>query len=166
MKTFSSSYIGLKNRLEGNNVWAFLVELTVNANTTAFFTTHPETITHNNSVYMPIPMVVGGFEQASDGELPQTSIDVTNFRGLAYRFAKDNDLTLHPVTIKLVNTTLTNSGDWEAVNLQILGTIFSGEIARFTLGWNFNYDAMGPRGVWNRRDFPSIPFNWRRFASL
>lgn len=115
---------------------------------------------------MPIPMVIGEYEHASQGELPQVTIDVANYQGMAFRFAKDNDLTLNDVTIRFVNVSLTNSGAEDFLKMQVLGSIFTGEIGRFTLGYNFNYDAEGPRRTWNRNQFPSIPFNMRQFAII
>ena len=166
MRTFTSSYLALKNSLEGTRAWAHLIELEVNANTTAYFTTHSETLTHNGQVYMPIPAVIGEEAQSADGELPRLQIGVANYQGQAFKSARDNDLALNDVTIKFVNVSLTNSGDWDILKMQILGATFAEEAAQFTLGWNFNYDAEGPRRVWNRRDFPSIPFNWRRFSVI
>ena len=166
MQTFTSSFLALKNQLEGTRAWAHLIELTVNANTVAYFTTHPETLTHNGTIYQPIPAIIGEESQSIDGELPRLTVDVANFRGEAFRWARDNDLSLNNCVIKFVNISLTNSGDWSAATMQILGAGFSDEAARFTLGWNFNYDASGPRRQYNRRDFPSIPFNWRRFSSI
>ena len=143
-----------------------MIELTVNANTVAYMTTHPETLTHNGQIYFPIPAVIGEESQSIDGELPRLTVDVANYQGQAFRWARDNDLSLNNCVLKFVNVSLTNSGDWDAVTMQILGSGFSDEAARFSLGWNFNYDAAGPIRVWNRRQFPSIPFNWRRFSSL
>ena len=110
--------------------------------------------------------MIGEEVLSSDGELPRLTIGVANYKGQAFRFAKDNDLSLNNVTIKLVNVSLTNSGDWDAITMQVLGAVFSNEVGRFTLGWNFNYESTGPRRTWNRRDHPSIPFNWRRFAAI
>ena len=152
--------------MEGTRAWAHLVELTVNANTTAYFTSHPETLTHNGNTYMPVPMMIGEYEQSAGGELSQLSVDVANYQGMAFRFAKDNDLTLNNATIRFVNVSLTNSGAEEVVTLQILGSVFTDEIGRFMLGYNFNYDAQGPRRTWNRNQFPSIPYNMRHFAII
>jgi hypothetical protein len=144
-------------------VWADLIDLVVNPNTTAYFTTHPETFLYNNQTYIPIPMIIGTTEQMAAGELPNMNITVSNFKGLALRFAKDNDLALNDVTIRLVNTSLTTSGQEDLIRLQILGAVFADEGASFLLGYNFNYDAEGPRLTFNRRDFPSIPFNASKF---
>lgn len=164
MRQFVSSFTALKNQLEGTRAWAHLVELQVNANTTAYFTTSPETLTHNGNTYMPVPMMIGEYEQSAGNELPQLTIDVFNYRGMAFQFAKDNDLTLNNVTVRLVNVSLTNSGAEDFVTLQILGSVFAGEVGRFMLGYNFNYDAQGPRRTWNRNQFPSIPYGMRHFA--
>lgn len=129
-------------------------------------TTHPETLTHNSQVYFPIPAAIGENVMTADGELPTLNVDVANVRGDVFRYARDNDLSLNDCTIKFVNVSLTNSGDWDSIKMQVVGAGFAEEVARFTLGWNFNYDALGPRRVWNRRDYPSIPFSWRRWATL
>ena len=162
MKTFSSSFIALKNSLEGQ-VWAHLVELVVNTTSTAYFTSHPETLTYNGQTYMPVPLIVGEEEQSGDTQLAQMTIDVSNYKGMALRFAKDNDLSLNDVTVRLINTTLTTSGQDDNIRLQILGAIYTDEVARFMLGFNFTYDVDGPRQTWNRRDFPSMPFNAGKF---
>jgi hypothetical protein len=129
-------------------------------------TTHPETLTHNSQVYFPIPAMIGDETMAAEGELPRLNIDVANVRGDVFRYARDNDLSLNDCVIKFVNVFLTNSGDWDSIKMQVLGAGFAEEVARFTLGWNFNYDALGPRRVWNRRDYPSIPFAWKKWATL
>lgn len=160
--------LALKNQLEstGNGYWTHLVELVVNANTTALFTTSPETVTHNGSTYAPVLMSIGQEEQSADGELPRMTIDVWNYRGQVFRFAKDNDLSLNDVTIRLVHTSLTNSGAEDILRMQILGAAFVDEIGRFTLGYRFNYDAEGPSVVYDRTTFPSIPFNFRNYAII
>jgi len=166
MRTLTSSYIALKNQLEGETVWAHLLDIEVNPSTTARFTSHPETLTFNGQTYMPVPFTIGVEEQTLGNELPQLMVNVSNFQGMALRFAKDNDLSLRNVTVRLVNTTLTASGDDARTRLQILGSIFANEVATFMLGHNFNFDAEGPIRSFNRRDFPSIPFEQRRFSIL
>ena len=162
MKTFTTSFIFSKNQLEGQ-VWCDLVELVVNVNTTAYFTSFPETLTYDGRTYMPVPMIVTVPEQTADGDLPQMTIDVSNFKGLAFKFAKYNDLSLNNVTVRLINTSLTNSGQEDMIQLQILGATFANEVGRFVLGHNFNYDGEGPRLTYNRRDFPAIPYNPSKF---
>ena len=166
MKTFTTSFIAAKNALEGKAAWAHLVEIVVNANSTAFFTSHPETLTYNSQLYAPVPMSIGEEEQSSDGELPRLNINVSNLGGHAYRFAKDNDLSLNNVTIRLINTTLVASGNEDAVRMQVLGSTFVGELGTFILGLGFNYDAMGPRGTYDRTSYPTIPYNLRQFGIL
>ena len=156
--------MALKNSLEGERAWAHLVELVVNANTTAYMTSHPETVTHNGRTYAPVPMAIGPMESHATGQLPTMTVDVWNFQGYAFQYAKDNDLTLNDVTIRVVNLSLTTSGAEDSIKLQILGSAFTEEVGRFVLGHDFNYDAEGPRRTWNRRDFPSIPFNFRQYG--
>ena len=162
----TSSFLQLKNSLEGRNVWCHLIEIEVNASSTAYFTTAPDTVTYMARNYSPVPMHIGEIEITDAEELPQLSVDVVNFQGMAFRFAKDNDLSLNDVTIRLLNTTLTNSGADDAVRMQILGSVFTNEVGRFILGRNFSYEGMGPRRQYNRVDFPSIPYNMKRFAVI
>ena len=110
--------------------------------------------------------MVGPIEQQATGQLPTMTVDVWNFQGRAFQFAKDNDLSLNDVVIRMVNLSLTTSGAEDSIRLQILGSAFTDEVGRFTLGHDFNYDAEGPRIMWNRRDHRSIPFNFRQFAIL
>ena len=166
MKVFTSSFIAAKNQLEGDNVWAHLVELTVNVNTTARFTSCPETLTWNGNTYMPVPLFIGDEQMSGDGELPRLQMTVANFAGLTYKFAKDNDLSLQNTTIRFINTTLTASGNADSITMQILGSIFTGEIAVINLGWNFNYDAMGPRRIYDRTSYPTIPYNLKAFGVI
>ena len=156
----------MKNSIERDRPWAHLVELVVNANTTAYLTSHPETVTYNGQTYAPFPMFIGAEEQTADGQLPRMSVDVWNLRGETFRFAKDNDLSLNDCTIRLVNLTLTSSGQDDRVRLQVLGAAFVDEVGRFTLGYRFNYESEGPSMIYDRRTFPSIPFNFRSFALI
>lgn len=110
-----------------------------------------------------MPFLVGVIEQTADGQLPQLSIDVSNFQGLALKFAKDNDLSLNDVTVRLVNPTLTVSGADDFVRMQIQTAVFAEEVARFNLGFNFSWDAEGPRKSYNRKEFPNIPYNASKF---
>ena len=142
------------------------MDLTVATNSVAYFTTSPETHTWNSVVYAPVPMQIGAEEQAITGELPRLTVDVWNIDGQVFRYAKDNDLSLNDVTIRLVNTLLPDSGSEAQIRLQILGVGFVGELARFTLGHSTNFDFEGPKATWNRRDFPSIPFNFRSYAII
>ena len=152
----------MKNQLE-DTTWCHCVDLTINVNTTAHFTNLPDTFTYAGVTYAPVPFLVGAVDQTADGQLPSLSVDVSNFQGMALRFAKDNDLSLNDVTVRLVNPTLTVSGADDFVRMQILSAVFADEAARFNLGFNFNYDADGPRRTYNRRDFPNMPFNASKF---
>lgn len=111
-------------------------------------------------------MAIGPVEQQATGQLPTMSIDVWNFQGQAFQFAKDNDLSLNDVVIRVVNLSLTTSGAEDSIRLQILGSAFTDEVGRFTLGHDFSYDAEGPRRIFSRRDFPGIPFNFRAYGII
>jgi hypothetical protein len=162
MKTWTSSFLQLKNAME-DTTWCHCVDLVVNASTTAHFTNLPDTLTFNNVVYAAVPFLVGVSEQSGDGSLPQMTVDVSNFQGMALRFAKDNDLALNDVTIRLVNPSLTTSGQEDLIRLQVKNVVFADEAARFNLGFNFDMDQEGPRRTYNRREFPSIPHNASKF---
>lgn len=165
MRELTSQYIEAKNAQEGRT-WFHLVELVVNANTTAYFNSSPETVTWNAKTYAPVPMRFSPEEQTADGQLPGLAVDAANVGGQAFRFAKDNDLSFNDVTVRLVESSLTTSGNDIRITLQILGATFISDAARFSLGAGFNYDAEGPLRTWNRRDFPSIPLNFRNYAVL
>lgn len=111
-------------------------------------------------------MIIGPIETQATGQLPTMTVDVWNFQGMAFQFAKDNDLSLNDVTIRVVNLSLVSSGAEDNIKLQILGSAFTEEVGRFTLGHDFNYDAEGPCRIFNRRDFPSIPLSFRSYAIL
>lgn len=166
MRQLSSNFIREKNRLGEGSPWAHLVEVSLNVNTTAYLTTHPETLTWNNNTYMPVGMRISAEEQSGDGSLPRMQIDVANPVGSVFKFARENNLVLRDVTIRLINTSLTSSGDDTRVKMQILGSAFVEEQATFTLGFKFNFDAEGPLRVYNRRDHPMIPVNFRNYAIL
>lgn len=142
------------------------MELVVNTNTTAFLCSAPDTISYNGQTYMPFPMFIGAEEQTADGQLPRMFVDVWNVGGEVLRFAKDNDLSLNDCTIRLINTTLTSSGQDDRITLQVLGAAFVDEVGRFSLGYRFSYESEGPSAVWNRRDHPSIPFSARNYALI
>jgi hypothetical protein len=148
--------------LEGQ-VWCHLIDLEVNANSTAYFVSMPDTFAFDSRTYIPVPFTVGVEEQTADGMLPQFYVDVANYQGMALRFAKDNDLTLNDVTIRLVNTSLVSSGACDLVKMQILAAVFADEAARFILGFSFNFDAEGPRVVYSRNNFPNMPWNASKF---
>jgi hypothetical protein len=115
---------------------------------------------------MPVGMRISAEEQSGDGSLPRMQIDVANPVGSVFKFARENNLVLRDVTIRLINTSLTSSGDDTRVKMQILGSAFVEEQATFTLGFKFNFDAEGPLRVYNRRDHPMIPVNFRNYAIL
>lgn len=166
MKLFSTDFIAEKNKLEGAGVWTHLVEVSINVNTTAYFTTHPETSVWNNTTYAPVPMRISAEEQNADGSLPQMTIDISNPAGMVYRAAKENDLSLRPVTIRLVNLNLTSSGDDARIRLKIIGSAFADNIGRFTLGFGFNFDVEGPKRVYNRRNHNCVPISFRNYAII
>jgi hypothetical protein len=156
--------VALKNRVEGRNVWANLVEVSVNANSTAYFTSHPDTLTYIGNTYRPIPCVISEEEMDAQGTLPKMTIDVSNFGGEAYRFAKDNDLTGRSVTLRTIHTTESGSGDEAKIKMSILSAMFANEVARFDLFLPITLEAEGPVRTYNRRDFPGLPYNMRQFG--
>lgn len=165
MITFTSSFIALKNAAEGIT-WYHLVELIVNPSTTAFLTTFVETVTWNGQTYRPVGMDISADQSGAEGELPSIYIDVSNRDSQAFRFVRDNDVTLNKVTIRQVNATLTDSGSDKRLIMAVLGCSFSKDAGRFNLGFAFNFDAEGPKRTWNRRDFPSIPFSFANYAII
>ena len=166
MRIFSTEFIAEKNKLDGDGTWTHLVELSVNVNTTAYMVTATHTVTWNSQIYVPVPMRISAEEQSSDGSLPQVIVDVANPVGVVYKAAKDNDLTLRQVMIRLVNLNLTNSGDDARIKMKILGTTFADEVGRFSLGFGFNFDAEGPKRIYNRRDHDCVPIQFRNYAIL
>lgn len=166
MRSFTTNFINEKNKLEGGRAWAHLVEITVNVNTKAFFTSSPETLTFSGNVWAPLPIQIGAEEQTSDVSLPRVNIGVSNFGGQAFRFAKDNDLSTNEVTIYVVNTNLLTGGNAAVLKMRIVGFTFAAEAARFELGLPFDFNTEGPQGVYNRRSFPTIPFNFSQYAIL
>lgn len=166
MRVFTNSFIQEKNRLEGERAWTHLLEVVINVNTTGFFTTSPETITYSGTVYAPIPAQIGIEEQNADGSLPVMFVDVANLSGKVFRMMKDNDLSMNTVTIRLVNLAQLTGGDEATTVMQITGTAFSNEIARFNLSLNINFEAEGPVRTYNRRSFPGIPFSFRQFGLI
>lgn len=166
MREFSSQFVAEKNRLEGQHSWAVLVELEVNANSTAFLTTHPDTVTWNGRAYRPVPLQISTEEVASDGTLPSLAVDASNIGGETFKFAKDNDLSLNDVTLRLINTFLTTSGSDARLKLQITGMAFNEESARFNLALPINTELFGPKRVYDRSTFKSIPFGFRAYALI
>ena len=166
MRELTTAFIAEKNKFETNGAWCILVELEVNANTTAYMTTHPETFTWANRVYRPIPMQIGTETINSDGSLPSLNVDCSNVGGEAFRFAKDNDLSLNDVMLRMVNTTLTTSGADARCKLQITGMFFNEEVARFNLALPINTEISGPKRVYDRSTFKSIPFGYKGYAII
>lgn len=150
--------------MEGKNVWAHLIELSVNANTTSYFCSHPETLTYAGNTYRPIPCLISEEEVDAQGTLPKMTIDVSNFGGEAYRFAKDNDLTARAVTIRTIHTTESGSGDEATIGMIILSALFANEVARFELMLPITLESEGPIRTYNRRDFPGLPVNFRQYG--
>lgn len=163
MRTFTTSYVALKNQLEGPGTWVQLVELVVNPNTTARFCSAADTVTWNGNTYLPTPMIISAEEQQAVNEIPRMTVDVANIKGNAYKFMKDNDLSRARTTIRLINTTLTQSGADARVVLRVMGAAFGSEVGRFVLAHGVNFEAQGPVRTYNRRDFPGIPYNVRNF---
>jgi len=166
IREFTTQFVTEKNLLEGRNAWAVLVELEVNANSTAYMTTHPDTVTWNSRPYRPIPMQISTEEIASDGTLPSLSVDASNVGGEAFKFAKDNDLSLNDVTVRLINTFLTTSGSDARLKLQITGMAFNEEAARFNLALPINTELFGPKRVYDRSTFKSIPYGYKSYALI
>ena len=166
MRSFTTEFIQLKNRQETGRqgAWAQLLEVSI-PNSTVYITSHPETLSYAGNTYRPVPLAITDESQTAEGQLPSMVVNVWNYGGEVYRVAKDNDLSLRDVTIRLINT-LSSSGDEAKIKMQIRGISFSDEVASFELGWAFDLDAEGPTRTWNRRDHPGIPFNFRSFGVI
>ncbi len=166
MRELTTAYIAEKNRLETRGAWCILVELEVNPSSTAYFTSHADTFTWNTRVYRPIPMQIGTETVAADASLPSLTVDCSNVGGDAFKFAKDNDLSLNDVMLRLVNTTLTASGTDTRCKLEVVGMTFNDEVARFNLALPINTEISGPKRVYDRSTFKSIPFGYKGYAII
>lgn len=166
MREFTTTFIAEKNKLETRAAWAVLLELEVNANSTFYATSHVDTVTWNSRVYQPIPMQISAEEISSDGQLPSMNVDCGNTGGKAFIFAKDNDLSLNDVTLRIINTTLSTSGSDARVKLQITGMAFNEEAARFNLSIPINTELFGPKRVFDRSTFKSIPYGYKSYAVI
>lgn len=158
--------IAAKNAAEQGEPWAVLVELEVNTNSTSFMTTHPETVTWNSQIYNPVPIRIGMEEITADGSLPRMTLDVANRGGEAFRFAKDNDLSLNEVTLRLVNLANVSSGSDARAKLQIKGALFADEVARFNLELPVNTETEGPKRIFDRATFKCIPFSFKNYSVI
>ncbi len=136
----------------------------MNPSSTAFFTSHTDTFTWNARVYRPVPFQIGTETIAADGSLPALNLDCSNVGGEAFKFAKDNDLSLNDCMLRTVNTTLTTSGMDARCKLQIAGMVFNEEAARFNLALPINTEISGPKRVYDRSTFKSIPYGFRAYA--
>ena len=166
IREFTSLFLAEKNKLETLGEWGVLVDLEVNASSTAYMTTLADTFTWAGRVYRPIPMQIGTEQIASDGSLPSMTVDCSNLAGEAFKFAKDNDLSLKDVILRSINTTLTSSGMDARLKLQVVGMTFNEEVARFNLALPINTDISGPKRVYDRSTFKSIPFGFKNYALI
>lgn len=166
MRELTTAYIAEKNRLETRGSWCILVELEVNPSSTAYFTSHTDTFTWNSRVYRPIPMQIGPEAISADASLPSLNLDCSNVGGEAFRFAKDNDLALNDCMLRTVNTTLTTSGMDARCKLQVAGMVFNEEVARFNLSLPINTEIAGPKRIYDRSTFKSIPYGFRQYAII
>jgi hypothetical protein len=166
MREFTDAFITEKNKLETYGAWGVLLELEVNANSTAYFTTYADTFTWNSRVYRPVVLKIGTEQVASDGSLPNLNVDCANIGGEAFRFAKDNDLSLNDVVLRLVSTTQTTSGSDARIKLQVTGMAFNDEVAHFNLSLPINTEVFGPKRVFDRSTFKSIPYGFKNYALI
>ena len=169
MIEFTSEFVKKKNALSAGQQWLHLLEVQLDATSTAYLVSHPETVTYNGKTYAPYFFNVGEDKSTSNGSLPIVNVDVSNFGGLALKIARDHDLTLNDVTIRLVEQSMlsnVDTSDSYKINLKVISAGFTAEAARFVLGFGFTFNAVGPNGSYNRRDFPSIPYNFSKFGII
>jgi len=164
MRDFSSRFVAWKNSQEIEGGWCQLIDLTL-PGSMVYLTSNPETITYMGNIYCPFPISIDEERTSGDGQLPSIGLRTSNYGGLAYKFVKENDLTLQEVTIRLINT-LSSSGDEYKARYWIRSVVFANEIASFELGFPFSYEEEGPRRTWNRRDHPGIPLNLRAYSFI
>ncbi len=141
-----------------------LVEISL-VSSTMLITSHPETVSYAGKVYAPFPLNIADEQISGDGQVPTLPVQVSNYAGLAYKFVKENDLTLHEVVIRRIHT-LSSSGDEAKVRLWIRGVTFANEVAAFELGFKFSLEEEGPRRQYDRRSFPGIPLNLRAYSFI
>ena len=169
MIEFTTDFIKKTNALTAGQRWIHLLEVKLDANSTAYIGSIPDTVAYNGKTYIPGSFLVGREKTTSDGSLPSLSVDVSNFGGLALKIARDYDLTLNDVTIRLVEHTMLSNVDTTdsyRIVLKVISAAFTAEAARFSLGFGFNFNAVGPNGSYNRRDFVSIPYNFKQFGII
>lgn len=111
-------------------------------------------------------MQIGPETISADGSLPSLNLDCSNVGAEAFKFAKDNDLSLNDCMLRTVNTTLTTSGMDARCKLQIAGMVFNEEIARFNLSLPINTEISGPKRIYDRSTFKSIPYGFKAYAII
>lgn len=143
-----------KNQLESELpfFWLFEIEVPTDPPTRYRLTNYTRRVNFGtNSLgealsYYPFPIVHGGIEESSTGDLPSISITIANFsREISQALADYDGLVGQPVVIRLVSAAeLTNAQAQIREDAEILSGVAKGGVVVFTLSSGNLYERKLP----------------------
>ena len=104
-KNIDSDYISQKNELHDDGSWLFLWEVEVSEIETAYIVNNPEEVFFDGVTYSPFPIEWDGITESRSGDLPFTSVTVSNVNQAVETLLQTrNGLLDREVTMKLVHS--------------------------------------------------------------
>ncbi|MEE9609549.1 MAG: hypothetical protein V3U03_17565 [Myxococcota bacterium] len=160
MRTIPSEFYKRLDALldEGVLCWVEAIELTTGQ--TFYLTTNSESVIHGGRRWLPFPMQIGDFEDSGEGNLPSTTLSLTNVGRLPMVHLEAGGWDQARVVSKLI---LVDSPDLEIgvrFDLTVQAAVATHETVTLHLGQPNFFERRFPSRRFLRSElFPGIPRN-------
>lgn len=134
-KALPAALILEKNKVESENVWYLLLEVTLDQELLRF-TNNNEDVVFNSQTYTAFPFSIGALESNNTGKVPSVELQVSNItKGIMTHVESANGLINSNVTLMVVNSGhLTEDYTELTLHFTIMATSVDQEWITFTLG--------------------------------
>jgi hypothetical protein len=138
--------------------WVVAIELTTGQ---AFYLTpNNEPILHNEITFIPFPMEVGDFTDSGDGNLPSTTLSLSNVGHMAMPYLEGVGWDQARVVFKLVYVPTPEAEVGVRIDLVVQGAVATHEAVTLNLAQpNYMDRPYPPRRFLRNEGFPGIPRN-------
>jgi len=160
MRTLHEDIIPILAKLLDDGVVTFAVAIGLSSSEALYLTPNAEPFEHQGRTFHPYPMSLADFEDSGDGDLPSTSITLTNVGRLPMPYLEAMDWDQAPVTIYFVYAKDTSIDFGIRLDFAVQSAVATHTDVTLSLGQPNYFDKKFPgRRFLRAAGFPGIPRN-------